>query len=305
MSRTDTFARFVDVIADGLDDPNLDGERIAHRTYLSRSHLDRVVAAAAGETAARFRRRIRLERAAYQLVTRDEGVLDIAIRAGYGSHEAFTRAFTRAYGRSPSQWRREPGPGLRLDAPNGVHFHPPGGLTVPARRRVTDMELLQRLVGHHVWLLGEMVDRAGRLDDSALDRPIEISVDYLDDDPTLRSALSRLVGQLDMWSCVVAGREYDWSVEDHESMPDLRTRLERVGAEFTALVEELIGDERLDESFVDALCDPPQVFTYGGMLGHILAFGATRRSIAIGALSSAGITDLGAGDPMLWVAEPT
>ena len=59
----------------------------------------------------------------------------------------------------------------------------------------------------------------------------------------------------------------------------------------------------LDETFVDATCDPPRVFTYGGMLAHVLTFAAHRRTLAIGALHSAGITDLGAGDPMRWVAE--
>jgi len=39
------------------------------------------------------------------------------------------------------------------------------------------------------------------------------------------------------------------------------------------------------------------------MLAHVLTFGATRRTVVIGALSSAGIDDLGAGDPMRWVAE--
>ena len=52
-----------------------------------------------------------------------------------------------------------------------------------------------------------------------------------------------------------------------------------------------------------AVCDPPEVFTYGGMLAHVLTFAAHRRTLAIGALHSAGITDLGAGDPMRWVAE--
>lgn len=304
VSPTDVFARFVDVIAAGLDEPDLDGANVARRAYMSRAHFDRVVAAAAGETPARFRRRIRLERAAYQLVTSADDVLDIGVRAGYGSHEAFTRAFARAFGQPPSQWRRNPGPRLRLDAPSGVHFHPPGGLSVPARRKVTDMELLQRMLGHHVWLLGEIVDRAARLDDETLDRPIEISVEYLDDEPTIRSALSRLIGQLDMWSCAVAGREYDWSVEQHESVASQRTRLDRVAAEFTALADELVRESRLDESFVDALCEPAEVFTYGGMLAHVLAFGTTRRTIVIGALHSAGITDLGVGDPMHWVAEP-
>ena len=65
----------------------------------------------------------------------------------------------------------------------------------------------------------------------------------------------------------------------------------------------MIGANRLDETFVDAVCEPPEVFTYGGMLAHVLTFAAHRRTLAIGALHSAGITDLGAGDPMRWVAE--
>lgn len=304
MSTTvDTFGRFVDVIADGLDDPDLNGQDVASRAHMSRFHFDRVVTAAAGETPARFRRRIRLERAAYQLIAGHDSVLDIAVAAGYGSHEAFTRAFARAYGLPPSQWRRTPGPRLQIEAPSGVHYHPLGGLRVPARRKVTDMDLLQRIVQHHVWLIGEIVDRAARLDDETLDRPIELSVEYLDDGVSIRSALSRLIGQLDMWDCAVAGRDYDWSVEEHESVSTMRTRLERAGSEFTTLVDDLVREGRLDESFVDALCDPPEVFTYGGMLAHVLAFGTTRRTVVIGALHSAGITDLGAGDPMHWVAE--
>ena len=65
----------------------------------------------------------------------------------------------------------------------------------------------------------------------------------------------------------------------------------------------MIAEKRLDETFVDATCDPPQVFTYGGMLAHVLTFAAHRRTLAIGALYSAGIVDLAPGDPMRWVAE--
>jgi AraC family transcriptional regulator len=51
-------------------------------------------------------------------------------------------------------------------------------------------------------------------------------------------------------------------------------------------------------------CDPPEAFTYGGMIAHVLTFAAHRRVLVLGALSDAGITDLGAGDPMEWVAQP-
>ncbi len=58
---------------------------------------------------------------------------------------------------------------------------------------------------------------------------------------------------------------------------------------------------RADDTFVDAVCEPPQTFTYGGVLAHVLTFSAVRRTLAIGAIDSAGITDLGSGDPMHFV----
>ncbi len=61
---TDTFAGFVAIVADCLDDHNVSGSDLAARAYLSRFHFDRVVGAASGETPARFRRRVLLERCA-------------------------------------------------------------------------------------------------------------------------------------------------------------------------------------------------------------------------------------------------
>jgi hypothetical protein len=43
------------------------------------------------------------------------------------------------------------------------------------------------------------------------------------------------------------------------------------------------------------------VFTYSGVLAHVLTFSAVRRTLAIGALETAGVDDLGAGDPMEFV----
>ena len=299
---TDTFVRFVDTLAEHLDDHDARGDDLAARVHLSRFHFDRVVRATAGETPARFRRRVLLERAAYRLVTSDAGILDVALEAGYASNEAFTRAFQRAFGAAPSEWRARPGR-TQLDSPSGVHFHPPGGLRLPARNEVSSMDLLQKMVEHHVWLLGEIVERAGRLTDDQLDAPIDVSVEGVDEDPTLRSLLSRLIGQLDMWNAAVENRAYDFAVERDEPVVAMRHRLATAGPAFVAQVRTVSEENRLDETFVDAICDPPEVFTYGGMIAHVLTFAAHRRTLAIGALHSAGITDLGAGDPMTWVAQ--
>jgi AraC family transcriptional regulator len=299
----DTFIGFVDTLAQVLDDHDARGDDLAARAFLSRFHFDRVVGAAAGETPGRFRRRVLLERAAFRLVTTDTGVLDIAVEAGYSSNEAFTRAFQRAYGTAPSVWRAAPTP-IQLECPNGVHFHPPGGLRLPGRHEVTSMDLLSKMVDHHVWLVGEMVERAGRLSDDQLDALIRISVDNEDGSMTMRSVLSRLIGQMDMWMCAIEMREYDWSLETEESVWAMRERLGRVGPAFRTQVAEVIGAGRLDDTFVDALCEPAEVFTYGGMIAHVLTFAAYHRTVVVQALDEAGVGDLGWGDPMKWVAQP-
>jgi len=300
---TDTFARFVDLLADTLDDREANGQAVASRLHLSRFHCDRLVSAAAGEPPATLRRRILLERAAYRLITTNDEVLPIAIDAGYGSHEAFTRAFARAYGAAPSRWRQRPTQ-LRIGDPRQVHFNPPGGLRLPAHGKVTAMDLLTRMVEHHLWLIAEMLDRAERLPDDVLDSPVEISVEGIDCDPTLRSLLSRLVGQLAMWDAATHDQPYDFEIEKHETVAGMRARLAQAGPAFLSQVRSIVDDGRLDETFVDALCDPPEVFTYGGMIAHVLTFAAHRRTLVLGALSDAGVKDLGSGDPMRWVAEP-
>jgi AraC-like DNA-binding protein len=300
----DTFSNFVEAIARNLGEgeESVKSDGFAAQAFLSRSHFDRVIRATAGEPPATFRRRLLLERAAFQLATSRTGILEIALEAGYSSHEAFVRAFRRAYGVNPSEWRESPRQ-IRLPTPNDVHFHPPGGLRLPTRNEVTSMDLLVRMVEHHIWLIGELVDRAARLDDAQLDKPITQSVESVDDDPTIRSLLSRLIGQMDMWNNVINDRPYDFDIEKSESIDSMRKRLASAGKDFLDEVKRVTSENRLDETFVDAHCSPPEVFSYGGLIAHVLTYAAYRRVLVLGALATAGITDLGAGDPRKWVDE--
>jgi hypothetical protein len=156
-------------------------------------------------------------------------------------------------------------------------------------------------VEHHVWLTGEMIRVAERLTDAQLDQPIELDVD--DDPQTIRSLLSRLVGQMGMWNAAVATRDYDWSVEEHESLSSLRRRLAVEGPTYLGHVRQVVETDRLDDTFVDATCVPASVFTYGGMIAHVLTFAAHRRTLVVLALARHGVGELGWGDPMTWVAD--
>jgi AraC family transcriptional regulator len=162
------------------------------------------------------------------------------------------------------------------------------------------MDLLTRMFTHHVWFVGQMLERARDLPDEVLHKRVEISVEGIDDEPTLRSLLARLVGQLAMWDASIHDRPDDFADERQQTIADMRAVMAAAGQEFLGEVAAIIDEGRLDETFVT--CDPPQAFTYGGIIAHILTYAAYRRTLVIGALADAGIADL-ADDPMHWVAE--
>lgn len=296
----DRFREILDLLEASLDEPQLTGDELAGRAYLSRFHFDRLVRSALDEPPGAFRRRILLERSAYRLGAGQETIIGIAMGAGYGGPEAFTRAFARAYGIPPSGFRSAGRRDYRLHAASGIHFLPPGGIRLPAARRSNDMTALAKMLDHHLWLSGQILDRAGRLGDDVLDRPIKLSVEGIDSEPTLRSLATRLVTQLEMWLAAFDGAS-EAPPDGDRSPAALSARLAGAGPKFREVVMGALNDGRGDETFMDMTCRPARVFTYSGVLAHVLTFSAVRRTMAIGALETAGIDDLGAGDPMEFV----
>ena len=85
-------------------EPRLDD--LAEEAHLSPFHFHRVFSAVVGESPVEYVRRLRLERAARELRQSTRQVQHVAREAGYGSHEAFTRAFGAQFGVAPSAFRR-------------------------------------------------------------------------------------------------------------------------------------------------------------------------------------------------------
>ncbi|MGK2939206.1 MAG: AraC family transcriptional regulator [Solirubrobacteraceae bacterium] len=79
---------------------------LAHAAGLSRATLNRRFAELVGASPSTYLTRWRMELAAHRLRTTAAPIAEIAADAGYGSQAAFTRAFARARGTTPGEYRR-------------------------------------------------------------------------------------------------------------------------------------------------------------------------------------------------------
>lgn len=97
--------RVLDHIDRHLSEP-LELDAMADVAHFSRFHFHRVFSAWVGETFGDYLRRRRLEAAAQRLGLEPETpVLEVALSVGFGSGEAFARAFKSRFGCTPSDWR--------------------------------------------------------------------------------------------------------------------------------------------------------------------------------------------------------
>lgn len=101
------YERRMNRVLDHIDrnlDAQLDLPALADVANFSRYHFHRIFAGWMGETIGDYVRRRRLEVAAHKLAA-GGSVLEVALSTGFGSGEAFARAFKNRFGSTPTEWR--------------------------------------------------------------------------------------------------------------------------------------------------------------------------------------------------------
>jgi AraC family transcriptional regulator len=122
----------------------VDVSALASRLGTTEHHLRRMFSSLAAMPFSEYVRRRRMSLAAADLVAGCDDLLAVAVRYGYGSTEAFGRAFRAVHGAGPGEVRRDGGP-LRTQSRIRFRLTVEGGN--PMDTRITELPAV-RLVGH-------------------------------------------------------------------------------------------------------------------------------------------------------------
>lgn len=122
----------------------VDVAAVAAQHGTTEHHLRRMFSSLAGMTVSEYVRRRRMSLAATDVAESSDDLLTIAVRHGYGSIEAFGRAFRAVHGIGPTDARRDGGP---FRSQQQLRFRLTVEGNTPMHVRITDRPAF-RLVGH-------------------------------------------------------------------------------------------------------------------------------------------------------------
>ena len=295
--RRDRLRELLDALLEG-EDGGL--EAAADRAASSPFHFSRQLSSATGESPMAIRRRVLLERAAWQLA-QGSSVTDAAIDAGYESVDGFSRAFHRSFGYPPSS--AAPGLATCWPAPNGLHFHPPVNLWMSASDRRDDGAgaVVAMLVHHDVDDTAALIGRAEHLDAEELRRelaPGEMPMRWVGPSPSICAVLDQLLWNKEVWTAAIIGA--DLPERGGDDVAALRSRHDLVGPRWISTVADIAADGRWSDRFVDALCDPPESFVLSSVVAHVVEYSAHQRQLVRSMLRRLG-HDVDDGDPIDWL----
>lgn len=274
----------------------------AATAYTSVFHFSRQVSQAAGESPGALRRRVLLERAAWEL-QRGQSVTSTAFAAGYESVDGFSRAFSRAFGIPPSRAPDQPGRGHWLPASNGIHFHSPTVLYVDAATEQSAGDVMALMVRHDVEDTDAVLAAAESVSDAEYRRdrmPGHRVLAWSGDETSLADVLRHLAVDKLPWVVSIDGQDAP-HLDGADDAVSLRSRHTEIAERWLAMVRDVEHRGAWGDRVIDALCDPPESFLISQIVAHVLTFSAYRRQLARWLLSQSGVDVSQVDpDPIMW-----
>ncbi|MXP24094.1 helix-turn-helix domain-containing protein [Gordonia sp. HNM0687] len=287
-----------------LNDDHHRLDDMAAGAHASAFHFSRQFTRHVGEAPVALRRRVMLERAAWQL-QRGSSVTDAAFAAGYDSVEGFARAFSRAFGHAPSRLGSRDVRGHWLPSPNGIHFHSPTVLYVDNGNPLEESagDVLALMVRHDLDDTSALLDIAKAVDDTdyhARRLPGHRPLAWSGSEESIAEVLTGLVAGKAPWLASIAGDDTPefGDAMDVATLTDLHGE---IAPRWLALTRDIDRRAAWSDRIVDAICEPPESFLLSQIWAHVLTFSAHRRQLIRWMLADAGVDISDADpDPIMW-----
>ncbi|MFA5607270.1 MAG: AraC family transcriptional regulator [Leucobacter sp.] len=276
--------------------------RMAEAAFSSTFHFARQVSRVANESPARLRRRVLLERAAWEL-QRSVTVTDAAFTAGYDSVDGFSRAFSRAFGCVPSEIPDMRERGHWLPAPNGIHFHSPTALYADSEQEQSAGDVVMLMIQHDLDDVDALLTAAKVIGDEEYRRermPGHRVLSWSGDEASLADVLRHLVLAKLPWLASIQGED-EPDLDGPDDPDNLQSRHSEISAQWLAMTRDVERRRAWGDRMIDALCDPPESFQLSQIIAHVLTFSAHRRQVARWMLTQSGV-DISHldPDPIMW-----
>ena len=278
---------------------------LADEACVSRYHFQRVFRHVMGETPGDLQRRLRLERAAHDLRHTPSDVTAIAFDAGYESLEGFSRAFRRAYGKSPSRFRKENRDVVDLHGASLVHYDAQTRTlrTLPHKGEYL-MDLVDRMLDNDYRSKRGLLESARALTDAQLDAPFLFRIKlepWMEPDQSIREALDRLTDMVWVaellttiqWPYTGVGWSEKGQIVAAHSVQEMIDRLDGFYKEYSPFVQHVKENNLWETTWLDSACKPAETFTYASVIEVSLEYGIVRRLTTKSLLAQIGALNTG------------
>ena len=170
------------------------------------------------------------------------------------------------------------------------------------------MDLFEIFAGAESFHVRKLLEAARGLSDAQLDAPLPNPphvVPWPSPARSVRDLLLRLVQTKEIWTAALTGGtapDIESETPAQQTPDALLARLATVDAAFTRVLSEVRNRNAWGDTFVDALCEPAETFTFGGMFAHVITFNTYMRLLALDALRRLGAKVDSVGCPMEYEA---
>ena len=156
------------------------------------------------------------------------------------------------------------------------------------------MDILDRYLGYEAWTLRYFINRCRELSPSQLQQPFDIG------HGSVHATLDHIISNLEVWIDLMLQRPVRHLPPLPATPDSYLQRFDAAMADFTDCARKLVAEDRLDDTYMDVLDNPPKPKTFGGTLLHVLTHTTVHRWEIQHMLQRLGLNDLLEGDALSW-----